>query len=77
MQKEINLEEILNKSLDDNKWYLNNRDKIIVKNTMKEAIKQALELAAENAETSDTLTNCFGEPTIDKQSITDTIKQVK
>lgn len=80
MSKEINLEEILsNISIECEEETHPNE---IVFKAMKEAIKQALELAAENATIEDEGNiNGQGEYDeyyiIDKESITDTIKQVK
>ena len=84
MSEQINLEEILKSrlpstSIESDNW-LNLLENPVVKNwvirAMKEACKQTLELAAENAEAHGS--SCgFGSYWVDKQSILDTIKQVK
>lgn len=92
-ERKINLEEILLKNI--KKIYTElkpvedfcNRDRIIAINAMKEACKQTLELAAENAETRHNYYYKWDEEdripygvdviTISKQSILNTIKQIE
>ena len=85
--KKVNLEDILIKNI--KKIYTElkpvedfcNRDRIITINAMKEACRQTLELAAENAETEkEILPECGvlkSVGVVNKQSILDTINQVK
>ena len=85
--KKVNLEEILIKNI--KKIYTElkpvedfcNRDRIITIKAMKEACRQTLELAAENAETEkEILPECGvlkSVGVVNKQSILDTINQVK
>lgn len=83
--KEINLEEILWDSFRNNgipkpTHTLADVTKKVVKEAMKEAVKQVLELAAENALINfliDNENDIVEEASIDKQSIINTINQVK
>ena len=80
--KTINLKKILKSELSSNypAFELEIGDNVSFERAllaMKEACRQVLELAAENADTSDVLANCFNEPCVDKQSILDTINQIK
>ena len=81
MNKEVNLEQILRSFLTTEAILANNPDYTynMVLSAMREACKQTLELAAENAESycvceRDMLT---GDSEVDKQSILDTINQIK
>lgn len=79
MGKQINLEGILNNQFEPNydfKLHYGNTTKINVLGAMKEAINQALELAAENAEVEELNEPPFEEFIVDKQSILNTINQV-
>ena len=76
-ERKINLEEILKRfshvdhGAVEDFWFTEN----VIK-AMKEACRQTLELAAENAEAHGS--SCgFGSYWVDKQSILDTIKQVE
>ena len=73
-ERKINLEEILNKELNILSISVEQIEKSALK-AMKEACKQVLELAAENA-TYDFTENGRG-IYVDKQSIIDTINQVE
>ena len=89
-EKKINLEEILNKELNILSIRVEQIEKLALK-AMKESCKQVLELAAENVEfiktTSEELNSKDYVPfitaddntiwTFDKQSILDTINQIK
>ena len=68
-ERKINLKEIANKVIDST-----SEDMVIA--CMREACKQVLELAAENAKTKQRF-QFDEEAPIDKQSILDTIKQVE
>ena len=80
MKKEVNLEEIfMGTSLCRR---ITDRDDIeVIKIIAKEACRQVLELAAENADTEKQIVSEIGIPkrigVVDKQSITNTINQVK
>lgn len=78
-ERKVNLEEILNNTIDLSSYTLQFRNSI--KKAMKEACRQTLELAAENAKIcTDTMCSPYYEDWvkyIDKQSILDTIKQVE
>lgn len=83
--KEINLEEILNERLELSKYGLPELDSDQYDNivyAMREAVKQALELAAENAEVEydveykETIDCEKDMYIVNKQSILDTINQV-
>lgn len=76
--KEINLQQILFNTAKGSHAILTSNEIVIVKIAMLEAIKQALELAAENVQIL-RFTDSWGDPAsaIDKQSILDTINQVK
>lgn len=84
-ERKINLEEILNSCV-----YIDDEIKPMVKNAMKEACRQILELAAENADlnyceyewevpegTINTGDSQYGYHYINKQSILNTIKQIE
>ena len=96
MEKKINLEEILEKEITKlyagfkNSQDFCNRDRIIAKSAMKEACKQILELAAENAKLTSYYKNGkiiddlstvnfddYGGTYIDKQSIRDVINLIE
>ena len=75
MSKQVNLEEILKKELNILSISVEQIEKSALK-AMKEACKQVLELAAENAGAIGS--SCgFGSYWVDKQSIIDTINQVE
>ena len=78
-ERKVNLEEILNNTIDLSSYTLQFRNSI--KKAMKEACRQTLELAAENAKIcTDTMCSPYREDWVkyvDKQSILDTIKQVE
>ena len=85
MEKQINLEEILNNQFEpdyDFKLHYGNTTTINILEAMKEAIKQALELAAENATAKIEIEwsgntgseYCDEYAVVNKQSILDTIK---
>ena len=80
--KTINLEEILNnnisQSLKSEGYHFGDVNKSWIIKAMKEACRQTLELAAENAETKEYISQLFASTRIivNKQSILDTIKQV-
>lgn len=79
MEKQINLEGILNNQFEpdyDFKLHYGNTTTINILEAMKEAVKQALELAAENAEVEELNEPPFEEFIVDKQSILNTINQV-
>lgn len=79
MTKQINLGEILKNELSENMQNIldcNFQLKIVTLDAMKEAVKQALELAAENAKIKEIGNTPFEEFIIDKQSILNTINQV-
>lgn len=72
--KEIKLDDILIKMVEKGKLFYNEED---IKNAMREACKQTLELAAEKIRTrtyKDGNTECFIDS---KQSILDLINQIK
>lgn len=73
-EKKINLEEILNDCV-----YIDNEIKPMVKNAMREACRQILELAAENADAEIICGYEGDEPyaIVDKQSILNTINLVE
>lgn len=80
--KEVNLEEILKSYLTIETMLANNPDYTfnMVLSAMKEACRQVLELAAENATMTmliDDENDIVEEASINKQSILDTINQVK
>lgn len=83
MEKKINLEEILLSIVPKNCYWedmqnLTNCPQEYVLSAMKEACRQVLELAAENAETDfDSLPYEELRYFVDKQSILNTIKQIK
>ena len=71
LERKINLEEILNNCV-----YIDDEIKPMVKNAMKEACRQVLELAAENAEiTINSIEDL--KLIVDKQSIFNTINQIE
>ena len=86
--KKINLEEILLEEMDkfrlsfpDENLYSTEQIKEFLelpyfKAAMKEACRQVLELAAENAKAFDTI-HSWNTPSIDAQSILNTIKQIE
>lgn len=76
-ERKINLEEILNDCV-----YIDDEIKPMVKNAMKEACRQIIELAAENAKIINgfkSVKDYYGPEVkiIDKQSILDTIEQIE
>lgn len=80
MSEKINLEKILDKIHDENyrssykTWF----SKQCIIDAMKEACKQSLELAAENASCNHDFDGAHGcEYSVDKQSILNTINQIK
>lgn len=77
-ERKINLEEILKSFLIVEAMKLNNPDYTfnMVLSAMKEACRQTLELAAENAKAFDTI-HSWNTPSIDAQSILNTIKQIE
>ena len=91
MDKKINLEEILITVFDPVSWYCSTRRQDLqlaitlnpsldeIKQAMKEACRQTLELAAENAEVE--IEERMGQKTglvwVDKQSILNTINQIE
>jgi hypothetical protein len=82
MEKQINLDEILKSYLTLEAMRANNSDYTynMVLAAMKEACRQTLELAVENAEMTlliDEENDIVQEATIDKESILNTIKQVE
>ena len=85
MGKQINLEEILNNQFEpdyDFKLHYGNTTTINILEAMKEAIKQALELAAENAKVKENFTVddkafVLNEYVINKQSILNTINEIE
>lgn len=75
--KKINLEEILNSHCEISSILFTPHDIEVIKICMKEACRQTLELAAENAEAW-----CYAEGNepeygVDKQSIINTINQIE
>ena len=80
MEKQINLEEILNNQFEpdyDFKLHYGNTTTINILEAMKEAIKQALELAAENAKVNLKPINLYDSVwLVNKESILNTINQV-
>lgn len=79
MEKKIDLDEIIQSEL--NLYMINWINKCeyrrrLIKGAMEEVIRQALELAAENAEVIELNSSGYGYE-INKKSILDTIKQVK
>ena len=80
MEKQINLEGILNNQFEPNydfKLHYGNTTTINILEAMKEAIKQALELAAENAKVSVEPVDMYRDAYfVNKQSILNTINQV-
>ena len=78
IERKINLEEILKSFLTVETMRLNNPDYTfnMVLSAMKEACRQTLELAAENAKAFDTI-HSWNIPSIDAQSILNTIKQIE
>lgn len=72
--KKINLEEILNKFCIVEGYIYPVRD---LKDSMKEACRQVLELAAENADVIVYSQGALGQCNVDKQSILNTINQVE
>ena len=80
MEKKINLEEIFKEHIQPYRMSQDTMTNCCLK-AMREAIKQALELAAENAETEkEILPECGvlkSVGVVNKQSILDTINQVK
>ena len=80
MEKQINLEEILNNQFEpdyDFKLHYGNTTTINILEAMKEAIKQALELAAENAKVNLKPINLYDSVWfVNKESILNTINQV-
>ena len=80
MEKQINLEEILNNQFEPNyefKLYYGSTTTINILEAMKEAVKQALELASENARVSVKPVNLYDNSYfVNKKSILDTINQV-
>ena len=78
MGKKINLEEIIKDELYNRHLFFNKINNVQIKNICLEFGKQLLELAAENAKTEVVQMNICGSVRIvDKQSILDTIKQIK
>lgn len=78
-ERKINLEEILNDCV-----YIDDEIKPMVRNAMREACRQILELAAENAEVDEheVAESIHGGPgytyyEVDKQSILNTINQIE
>ena len=80
MEKQINLEEILNNQFEPNyefKLHYGSTTTINILEAMKEAVKQALELASENARVSVKPVNLYDNSYfVNKKSILDTINQV-
>ena len=88
IERKVNLEEILFKHLSkaremlpNENWYSdeeikNSQEFVFFKDAMKEACQQTLELAAENAKAFDTI-HSWNTPSIDAQSILNTIKQIE
>jgi len=78
MGKKINLEEIIKDELYNRHLFFNKINNVQIKNICLEFGKQLLELAAENAKTEVVQMNICGSVRIvDKQSILNTIKQIK
>jgi hypothetical protein len=89
MEKEVNLEEILLATMGklremqpDGDWYSDEETKNspelpLFIEAMREACRQVLELASENASINGWGTNGFGSYEVDKQSILNTINKVK
>lgn len=76
--KKINLEEIIENELYNKHLFFNKTNPVQIKNICIEFGKQLLELAAENATTEVVQMNiCGSVRVVNKQSILDTIKQVK
>jgi len=77
-ERKINLERILNKHL-ANKIILEVDwdDMSLIKNAMKEACRQTLELATENATYNRSVLENLNYVQIDKQSILNTINQIE
>jgi len=80
MEKQINLEEILNNQFEpdyDFKLHYGNTTTINILEAMKEAVKQALKLAAENAKVNLKPINLYDSVWfVNKESILNTINQV-
>lgn len=78
MRNKINLEEIIENELYNKHLFFNKTNPVQIKNICIEFGKQLLELAAENATTEVVQMNiCGSVRVVNKQSILDTIKQVK
>ena len=78
MGKKINLEEIIKDELYNRHLFFNKINNVQIKNICLEFGKQLLKLAAENAKTEVVQMNICGSVRIvDKQSILNTIKQIK
>ena len=77
-EKKINLDEIIKDGVHNRRLYFNKTNPIYIKNICLEFGKQLLELAAENAKTEVVQMNIAGSiRVVNRQSILDTIKQVK
>ena len=75
-ERRVNLKDILT-SFELNEYYLTESERSVALKAMKEACKQTLELACENAEAIAYSQGALGQCGIDKQSILSTINQIE